>query len=294
MNISIDVGGTGLRIKAADDLNQARLEDYILFQNTELEDGILVALSTLSQHLIQFPKSHAMVAISYPGPCIENMKPDYLPTLFGLDRAKAQEFCIRLEDVFRSYFGRVRIERLNDVTAAGYSIACCRPFHVLMLGSGLGWKMFRQNGPVSKESPFAGEICNMSMQHLGLILSSESTGFNREAGKEYNLNQYYRYLVKQRQYTVLGREIGMIAAFNVFTNGALDFFIGGGALREPRAAGQLEEGLRSKLEEVNPFKTIPLTPNITFLTCRHPALDGGLSYLYQMSSGMPQSPRTVI
>ena len=136
------------------------------------------------------------VYVFYPGPCKQNKLPRLLPTLFEFDMDKASRFCLELESIFINHFDRLSILRVNDVEAAGYSTYPSNNFHIIMLGSGIGWKTFVNKKPLISTSNLAGEVCNAKIKCIGAEFLLDDC--HDQQPLHGNLNMLYQWLAEKK------------------------------------------------------------------------------------------------
>ena len=177
-----------------------------------------------------------------------------------------------LENILLRTFNTANIIRVNDVEAAGYSVNKNTNFHIIMLGSGIGWKTFHKGEPLISNSIFAGEICNTRLNYI----------HNNCKSKEHlsgTLNLYYQNLLKKKIYTDIGEMIGNLIGINMLTSGISDTFIGGGIVYDPHVFSEIQRSANTMIEKMLPFDSVMLANCIFKINERYPALDGGIILL---------------
>ena len=277
MLISIDLGGSGIRIKitapSKEIILEANYNFYAKNGNTEYD----YALLQLKDSLESIKCQRAYICIAYPGPCIHNKVPKVLPTLFGFDIFKAYKFCTAFEEIFFNTFDDLVILRLNDVEAAGYSVDRYRDFHILMLGTGIGWKTFINNAPLVCNSPFAGEICNVKTKYLitnmQLAKDLDQNYYNR------TLNVTYQHMIEEKDFNAVGEILGTFIGINMLTSGVMHACLGGGIVSDERIYGNISSSINAKVNSMIPFDFEKSVACISKIEERYPALNGGINLL---------------
>jgi len=280
--LSIDVGGSGIRYLLTDSNGSVIRQAKISFPRMTRGLNPFYSISSVSSQLSGFGYEEANILIAYPGPSRNSSRPDLLPTMFGLDEAQAHTFCEQLEASIASAFKTVSISRLNDVTAAAYSIKDQGSFHLMVLGTGIGWETFANGRPIYNASPMAGEICNMRLSYLGIVCNEDSDTCRSHSIDTSTVNSAYAQFVRLGDIDSVGTLLGRVIGINMLTNGIDRVYIAGGILGSNNAPKRLRFEILRQLRHMNPYPARVFESNLSFLEDTHPALLGGIEYLLLM------------